>query len=67
MEAHLDFKRLQYADLVQLGQLAAEALALSEQYDRSRVRAYCQLIAACNVEMLLRRREAARLCGTTLN
>jgi hypothetical protein len=41
-------------------------MALSEQYDKSRSQKYCRLIAACNVEMLARRRKTARHCGTAL-
>jgi len=67
MDTHIDLKGLQFTDLVQLGQLAAEAMALSEEYDRSRAREYCKIAAACNVEMLLRRLAAARQCGTALN
>src|SRR5882757_4763373 len=66
MEAHIDFEGLQLAELVRLAKLAAEAMALSEEYDRSRSRVYCELVAACNVEMLVRRRRAARHCGTAL-
>jgi hypothetical protein len=64
MDTHIDFKGLQFADLIQLGKLAAEAMALSHEYDRARSRVYCELVAACNVEMLVRRRKAARHCGT---
>jgi len=66
METRIDFERLRYTDLIRLGELAAEAMALSQEYDRSRSRVYCQLIAACNVEMLTRRSEAVRHCGTAL-
>jgi hypothetical protein len=66
METHIDFKGLQLADLVRLGRLAAEAMALSQEYDQSRSRVYCELVAACNVEVLARRRRAARHCGTAL-
>ena len=66
METQIDLGRLHYADLLKLGQLAAEAMALSQQYDQSRSRAYCELIAACNVEMLTRRHRAERRCGTAL-
>jgi hypothetical protein len=41
-------------------------MALSQEYDRSRARVYCELVAACNVEVLVRRRKAARHCGTAL-
>jgi hypothetical protein len=64
METHINLKRLQYADLIKLGQLAAEAMTLSQQYDQSRSRKYCELVAACNIEMLARRRTAVRHCGT---
>jgi hypothetical protein len=66
METHIDFEGLQLADLVRLGKLAAEAMALSQEYDPSRSQVYCELVAACNVEMLARRRRAARYCGTVL-
>ena len=61
---HIDFKRLRDDELVRLGMLAAEAMALSQQYDRSRCRGFCEIVAACNMEMLMRRRELARHCGT---
>jgi hypothetical protein len=64
METHIDFDGLQLADLVRLGKLAAEAMALSQEYDRARSHVYCELVAACNVEVLVRRRRAARHCGT---
>jgi hypothetical protein len=66
METRIDFEELQLAELIRLGKLAAEALALSQEYDRSRARVYCELVAACNVEVLVRRRKAARHCGTAL-
>src|SRR5262249_29250461 len=66
METRIDLKRLQYADLLRLGRLAAEAMALAQEYDQSRSRAFCELVAACNVEMLARRRQATRYCGTAL-
>jgi hypothetical protein len=66
METRIDLQRLRYTDLIKLGNLAAEAMALSHDYDRSRSRAYCELVAACNVEMLARRHKAARHCGTAL-
>ncbi len=66
MEIRIDFERLHYADLIELGRLAAEAMALSQEYDRSRTHAYCELIAACNVEMLTRRHKATRQCGTAV-
>jgi hypothetical protein len=64
MDTHLKLKRLDYADLLKLGTLAAEAMALSQEYDRTRSHSYCKLIAACNGEMLARRRKARRQCGT---
>jgi hypothetical protein len=66
METHIDFEGLQFAELIRLGKLAAEAMALSQEYDRSRSHVYCELVAACNVEVLVRRRRAARHCGTAL-
>jgi hypothetical protein len=66
METHIDLEGLQFAELIRLGTLAAEAMALSQEYDRARFRAYCELVAACNVEMLVRRSRAARHCGTAL-
>jgi hypothetical protein len=66
METHIDFEGLQFADLVRLGALAAEAMALSQEYDQSRSHVYCELVAACNVEVIVRRRRAARHCGTAL-
>ena len=67
MDTHIDIEGLHYADLIQLGKLAAEAMALSQHYDQSRARAYCELVARCNVEMVLRRRKAARQCGRAMN
>ncbi len=64
MDTHINLRALQYADLIKLGQLAAEAMTLSQEYDQSRARDYCKLVAACNVEMLTRRQKAARNCGT---
>jgi hypothetical protein len=66
MDTHIDFEILQFAELSRLAKLAAEAMALSHQYDQSRLRVFCELVAACNVEMLARRRKAARHCGTAL-
>jgi hypothetical protein len=66
METHIDFEALQLAELVRLGKLAAEAMALSQEYDRGRSHVYCGLVAACNVEVLVRRRRAARHCGTAV-
>jgi hypothetical protein len=59
-------KALTYSDLIELGRLAAEAMELSRQYDQSRLRKYCNLIAACNIEVIERRRKAESLCGTAL-
>jgi hypothetical protein len=67
MDTHINIKALQFADLMELGKLAAEALELSREYDKSRVHKFCNLIAACNVEMIERRRQAERLCGTSTN
>jgi hypothetical protein len=67
MDTHINIKALQYTDLIELGKLAAEALELSREYDKSRVHKFCNLIAACNVEMIERRRQAERLCGTSTN
>jgi hypothetical protein len=64
MDTHINLKRLEFADLIKLGELAAEAMALAQEIDRSQSRTYCKLVAACNVEMLERRRQAARHCGT---
>jgi hypothetical protein len=64
MGAKIDFNQLAYEDLVHLGNLAAEAMALSHQYDRARAPDFCELIVACNLEMLSRRRQAKRRCGT---
>ena len=65
-DTHTNIKALQYADLIELGRLAAEALELSRQYDQSRLQKYCKLIAACNSEVIERRRKAESLCGTAL-
>jgi hypothetical protein len=64
MDTHTNIKALQFTDLVELGKLAAEALELSREYDQSRLQKYCNLIAACNIEVIERRRQAERLCGT---
>jgi len=64
METPFDLQQLHYADLIRLGKLAAEAMALSQEYDQSRSQVYCELVSACNVEMLARRRQATRPCGT---
>ncbi|HWM70869.1 MAG TPA: hypothetical protein VNO35_30135 [Steroidobacteraceae bacterium] len=63
MDTHTNIKALQFTDLVELGKLAAEALELSREYDESRLQTYCKLIAACNIEVIERRRQAERLCG----
>jgi hypothetical protein len=67
MDTHINIKALQYTDLLELGKLAAEALELSREYDKSRVHKFCNLIAACNVEVIERRRQAERQCGTPVN
>lgn len=64
MDTHINIKVLPYADLLELGKLAAEAIELSREYDQSRMQKFTNLIAACNVEMIERRRHAERLCGT---
>jgi len=64
MDTHTNIKALQFTDLVELGKLAAEALELSREYDESRLQTYCKLTAACNIEVIERRRQAERLCGT---
>ncbi len=64
MDTHINLRALQYEDLIELGKLAAEAMQLSHEYDRSRARDYCKLVAACNVEMLTRQQKARRYCGT---
>jgi hypothetical protein len=66
MDTNINFKTLRYNDLIELGRLAAEAMELSREYDPARSQRYCSLIAACNVEMIARRRRAERLCGSTL-
>jgi hypothetical protein len=63
MDTHINIKALQYTDLIELGRLAAEAMELSRQYDQSRLQTYCNLIAACNIEVIARRHRAERLCG----
>lgn len=65
-DTHTKIKALKYSDLIELGRLAAEAMELSRQYDQSRLRKYCNLIAACNIEVIERRRKAESLCGTSL-
>lgn len=64
MGAEIEFDQLEYQDLIRLGDLAAEAMALSHEYDRPRARDFCELMAACNVEMLTRMQQARRRCGT---
>jgi len=66
MDTHINIKALQDADLIELARLAAEAMELSRQYDQSRSQKYCKLIAACNIEVIERRRKAASRCGTAL-
>jgi hypothetical protein len=66
MGAQIDFNQLGFEDLIHLGNLAAEAMALSHQYDESRARDFCKLIVACNIEMLARLQQARRNCGTAL-
>jgi len=67
MDTHIKIKALQFTDLIELGKLAAEAIELSREYDQSRLRKFCNLIAACNVEMIERRRQAERQCGTSVS
>ena len=67
MDTHINIKALQYTDLIELGKLAAEAIELSREYDQSRVGKFTNLIAACNIEMIERRRQAERLCGTAVS
>jgi len=67
MDTHINIKALQYTDLIELGKLAAEAIELSREYDQSRVRKFTNLVAACNIEMIERRRQAERLCGTAMS
>jgi hypothetical protein len=67
MDTHIKLRALGYADLIELGKLAAEAMELSRQYDSSRARDYCRLVAACNGEVLARREKAKRNCGTASN
>ena len=66
METYSGFDRLSYAELVQLCELAAEAMALAQEFAPSRSPAYCELVVACNLEMLSRRRRFERSCGTAL-
>ena len=66
MYTHIDLKCLDFSDLLALGMLATEAMTLAQEYDQSRSRSYCKLVAACNVEMLARRRSAERQCGTAM-
>jgi hypothetical protein len=67
MDTHINIKALPYAELMELGKLAAEAIELSREYDQSRSRKFCNLAAACNVEMIQRRRQAELLCGTAVS
>jgi hypothetical protein len=67
MDTHINIKALQYTDLIELGKLAAEAIELSAEYDQTRVQKFTNLIAACNVEMIERRRQAESLCGTAIS
>lgn len=66
VDTHIKLEALQYADLIELGTLAAEAMQLSREYDQSGLQKYCKLVAACNIEVIERRRKAASLCGTAL-
>jgi hypothetical protein len=65
MDTHIDLQRLNYTDLIKLGELATEAMALSQEYDQSRAQRFCKLAAAANSEMLARRRQATHKCGTS--
>jgi hypothetical protein len=67
MDTQINIKALPYVELMELGRLAAEAIELSHEYDQSRSQKFCNLVAACNVEMIERRRQAARLCGTAVS
>ncbi len=67
MDTHINIKALQFTDLIELAKLAAEALELSREYDQSRLRKFSNLIAACNIEVIERRRRAERLCGTAVS
>jgi len=67
MDTNINLQRLQYTDLIKLGMLAAEAMALCQEHDQARSRTFCKLAAACNGEMLARRREATRHCGKALS
>ena len=67
IDTQINIKALPYAELMELGKLAAEAMELSREYDQSRSRKFCNLAAACNVEMIERRRQAERLCGTSVS
>ena len=64
MGKNINFNQLQYEELMHLGNLAAEAMALSHEYDRAQAAAFCNLIVACNAEMLARKRRAMGRCGT---
>jgi len=67
MDTQINIKALPYAELMELGKLAAEAIELSREYDQSRSRKFCKLAAACNIEMIERRRQAERLCGSAVS
>ena len=67
MDTQINIKALPYAELMELGKLAVEAIELAHEYDQSRSQKFCNLVAACNVEMIERRRQAARLCGTAVS
>lgn len=66
MDTYINIKALPDAELMELGRLAAEAIELSRQYDQSRARKFCNIAAACNVELIERRRQSERLCGTSV-
>jgi hypothetical protein len=67
MDTYINIKALPDAELMELGKLAAEAIELSRQYDQSRSRKFCNIAAACNVELIERRRQSERLCGTSVS
>jgi len=62
MDTHIDFEMLQFAELDRLAKLATEAMHFPP-VDRP-VASLLPAGCACNVEMLARRRKAARHCGT---
>ena len=64
MDTQINIKALPYAELLELGKLAAEAVELSREYDQAHARKFCKLVAACNMEVIERRRRAAIVCGT---